>query len=56
LAGKFPNKQEEAAWKRALAVTSGLIKGSLEVRPGEFWFNDSENSTRIISFPEVANA
>jgi len=44
LNGKFENKQEEAAYKRALAIISGLIKGSIDVRPGEFWFNDAEES------------
>jgi hypothetical protein len=50
LAGKFPNKQEEAAYKRALAVTSGLIKGSIDVKPGHFWFNDSEEASQRKKF------
>jgi len=38
----FPDKKSENAYKQALAIASGLIKGSIKPDKGHFYFTDKE--------------
>ena len=42
VSGKFPDKIAEKAWKQSLAIASGLIKGTIERKKGQFFFTDKE--------------
>jgi len=42
IAGKFPDKASETAYKQALAVASGLIKGTIQPDKVHFYFTDKE--------------
>jgi hypothetical protein len=39
---KFPDKESENKYKQALAIASGLIKGTIEPTKGQFYFTDKE--------------
>jgi hypothetical protein len=40
--GKFPDKKSEDSWKEAVAVSSGLLKGTVAPREGQFYFKAHE--------------
>jgi hypothetical protein len=40
--GKFPDTKSEKAYKQAVAVASGLWKGSIEPKGGHFYFTEDE--------------
>ena len=42
MSGKFPNKDEEYRYKRALQVASGLVSGDIKPEKGMFFFTDKE--------------
>jgi hypothetical protein len=42
ITGKFPDKKAENAWKQSLAIASGLIKGTIPVVEGQFFFKSKE--------------
>ena len=39
---KFPDKLSENKYKQAMAIASGLIKGTIERQPGHFYFTKKE--------------
>lgn len=39
---KFPDKNSETKWKQALAISSGLLKGTIEPKEGHFYFTEKE--------------
>jgi len=39
---KFPDKQSEDKYKQALAIASGLVRGTLKPQEGQFYFTDKE--------------
>lgn len=44
VSGKFPDKIAEKAWKQSLSIASGLLKGTIELKQGQFFFTDKEES------------
>ena len=40
--GKFPDKTSEDAYKRAMAVASGLLKGTIPRHKAQFYFTEKE--------------
>jgi spore germination cell wall hydrolase CwlJ-like protein len=42
MSGKFKDEVSETAYKQALAIASGLIKGTITPDKGEFYFTKSE--------------
>lgn len=40
--GKFPDKLSENKYKQALAIASGLLRGTIEPNKGEFYFTEKE--------------
>lgn len=42
MSGKFKDKVSEDRFKKIMALGSGLMRGTVETQPGEFFFTDSE--------------
>ena len=42
MSGKFPDEISEKAYKRSMAIASGLLKGTIERPKGHFYFTDPE--------------
>ena len=40
--GKFPDTKSENAYKRAMAQASGLVKGTIDRHPAQFYFKPDE--------------
>ena len=40
--GKFPDKTSETAYKKAMAVASGLLKGTIARHKAQFFFTEKE--------------
>jgi len=41
---KFPDKKSETKYKQALAISSGLLKGTIDLKKGQFYFTEKEIS------------
>jgi len=42
ITGKFPDKASENKYKQALAIASGLLRGTIKPSKGEFYFTEKE--------------
>lgn len=42
ITGKFPDKQSELKYKRALQIANGLVTGKIKRTDGQFYFTDKE--------------
>ncbi len=61
VSGKFPDEMSERAYKRAMAIASGLLKGTIDRVKGQFYFTNKEikklkkQGKKVFDFKQVKN-
>jgi len=53
ISGNFPDKASENKWKQAVAISSGLYRGTIERHPAQFFLKSKEEKRSGIDFKQL---